>query len=87
MAEAGGGAPPLPPALPPGFWSGRHHVTYIGPPNGPIQRPKAVRYVQYTCAMKQLRGPKHKNWPAYDPRARALPRLGTMALEVVKMGT
>ena len=38
-------------------------------------------------AMKQLRGPKHENWPV----ARALPaaraRLENMALKVVKMGT
>jgi hypothetical protein len=27
----------------------RRHITYIGPPNGPIQRPKPVRYVQYEC--------------------------------------
>jgi hypothetical protein len=35
--------------------------------------------------MKQLRGPKHENWPVRDPRA--LPRLRNMAFEVVKMGT
>jgi hypothetical protein len=27
----------------------RHCFTYLGPPNGPIQRPKPVRYVQYEC--------------------------------------
>jgi hypothetical protein len=50
----------------------RHCFTYIGPPNGPIQRPKLVK--RQVCpirtnAMKQLRGPKHENWPACDPRA------------------
>jgi hypothetical protein len=47
----------------------RHCFTYICPPNGSIQRPNPVRYVQYECAMKQLRGPKHENWPVCDPRA------------------
>jgi hypothetical protein len=32
--------------------------------------------------MKQVRGPKHENWPVCDPRAA---RLGNMALRVVKM--
>jgi hypothetical protein len=40
------------------------------PPNGPGQRPKTARCVQYELnAAKQLRGPKHKNWPVCDPRA------------------
>jgi hypothetical protein len=39
-------------------------------------------------AVKQLRGPKHENWPVWGRgTARALPRMGNMALEVVKMGT
>jgi hypothetical protein len=29
--------------------STRHYVTYIGSPNGPIQRTNPVRYVQYEC--------------------------------------
>jgi hypothetical protein len=29
--------------------AGRHYVTYIGSPNGPIQRTNPVRYVQYEC--------------------------------------
>jgi hypothetical protein len=29
--------------------SGRHCFTYIGSPNGPIQRSNPVRYVQYEC--------------------------------------
>jgi hypothetical protein len=39
--------------------------------------------------MKQLRGPKHENWPVCDPAARcpACRLQGTMALKVVKMGT
>jgi hypothetical protein len=28
---------------------GTIYITYIGPPNSPIQRPKPVRYVQYEC--------------------------------------
>jgi hypothetical protein len=35
---------PLPPLA-----FGRHCFTYLGPPNGPVQRPKPVRYVQYEC--------------------------------------
>jgi hypothetical protein len=48
--------------------SARHCLTYIGPPNGPIQRPKPLG-MSNTNAMKQLRGPKHENWPVCDPRA------------------
>jgi hypothetical protein len=38
--------------------------------------------------MKQLRGPKHGNWPVCDPRAAPPGELGNMALalEVVKIG-
>jgi hypothetical protein len=27
----------------------RHCFAYLGPPNGPVQRPKPFRYVQYEC--------------------------------------
>jgi hypothetical protein len=46
----------------------RHYVTYIGSPNGPIQGQTPLG-MSNTNAMKQLRGPKHENWPACDPRA------------------
>jgi hypothetical protein len=57
--------------------SARHCFAYIG------QTPLGM---SDTDAMKQLRGPKHENWPVCDPR-HALPRLENMALKVVKMGT
>jgi hypothetical protein len=65
---------------------GRHYVTYIGPPNGPIQRTNPVRYVQHECyettANCGVRNTK------IGPRAtRALPRLKNVVLKVVKMGT
>jgi hypothetical protein len=53
----------------------RHCVTYIGysPPNGPIQhptdKPRLPLGMPNANAMKQLRGLKHENWPACDPRA------------------
>jgi hypothetical protein len=40
-----------------------------------------------TDAMKQLRGPKHRNTEIGPRATRALPRLKNMALKVVKMGT
>jgi hypothetical protein len=43
-----------------GGGDGRHCFTYMGSPNGHIQRPNPVRYVQYEC---------YKNWPVCDPRA------------------
>jgi hypothetical protein len=59
--------------------------TYIGPPNGPTQRPKAIRYVQYECYETTARSETRKLAPC---AARALPRLGNMAFKkVVKMGT
>jgi hypothetical protein len=49
----------------------RGSFTYIGSPNGPIQRLEPVRYVQYECYETTARsaGPKHENWPVCDPRA------------------
>jgi hypothetical protein len=40
---------------------------YIGPPNGPIQRPNPVRYVQCGCYETTARS-EHQNWPVCDPR-------------------
>jgi hypothetical protein len=34
----------------------RHYVTYIGSPNGPIQRTNPVRYVQYECPYETTAG-------------------------------
>jgi hypothetical protein len=66
--------------------TGRHCFTYIGSPNGPIQRPNPVRYVQYGCYEATARSETRKL--ARGPRAtRALPRLKNMALKVAKMGT
>jgi hypothetical protein len=65
--------------------STRHCFTYICPPNGPIQRPNPVRYVQYECYETTARSEKHENWPVCDPRA--APPEEYMALKVVKMGT
>jgi hypothetical protein len=62
----------------------RHSFTYIGSPNGPIQRTNPVRYVQYECYKKKC-GVRNTK---IGPRAtRALPRLKNMVLKVVKMGT
>jgi hypothetical protein len=60
---------------------------YIGSLNGPIQRPKPDRYVQYEFyeATARSKTPNTRNWPVCDPRA--LLRLKNMALKVVKMGT
>jgi hypothetical protein len=60
-------------------------ITYIGPPNGPIQRPNPVRYVQYECYEATARSETRKL--ARGCATRALPRLENMALKVVKMGT
>jgi hypothetical protein len=57
---------------------------YIGSPNGPIQRPNPVRYVQYECYETSCEVRNTKIGPC---ATRALPRLGDMALKVVKMGT
>jgi hypothetical protein len=45
----------------------RYCFAYIGPPNGPVQRPKPARYfgagMSNASTMKQLRGTNHGNWP------------------------
>jgi hypothetical protein len=54
----------------------RHCFTYIGSPNGPIQRPNPVRYVQYECyettarsetrkltRVRPARCPAWRTWP------------------------
>jgi hypothetical protein len=65
---------------------GRHCLTYLGPPDGPIQRLKPVRYVQYECYETTARSETRNT--KIGPRATcALPRLGNMALKVAKMGT
>jgi hypothetical protein len=62
----------------------RHCFAYIGPPNGPIQRPNPVRYVRYGCYETTAGSETRIIGPC---ATRALPRLKNMALKVVKMGT
>jgi hypothetical protein len=47
----------------------RDSFTYIGSPNGPRSNVWSPLGMSNTNAMKQLRGPKHENWPVCDPRA------------------
>jgi hypothetical protein len=59
----------------------RHHSTYIGPPNGPIQRPKPVSYAQYECyeatARSETRNTKIGPCDAVcDPRPARCPAWG-----------
>jgi hypothetical protein len=62
------------------------YTVYRLSPNGPIQRPTPVRYVQYGCYETTARTETRKS--KIGPGAtRALPRLENMALKVVKMGT
>jgi hypothetical protein len=75
----------------PGSCESRHYVTYIGPPNGPIQRTNPVRYVQYECYEATAGSETRKLARGPCARTRALPlplpRLKKMVLKVVKMGT
>jgi hypothetical protein len=53
----------------------RDSFTYTGPPTPPTALSNAWSPLgmSNTYAMKQLRGPKHENWPVCDPRAARCP--------------
>ena len=63
----------------------RRHTADMGPPNGPIQRPNPIRYAQCECC-KTITARSLRNTKIGPCGTRALPRLGNMALKVVKMG-
>jgi hypothetical protein len=63
FAAFGGPPPPI-----------RDCLTYIGSPNGPIQRPNPVRYVQYGCYEATAR-PETRNTKIGPCATRARPRL------------
>ncbi len=66
--------------------SARYCFTYIGPTNGPIQRPNPVRYVQYECDETTARY-ETPNTEIGPCATRALLRLKNMAFKVLRMGT
>jgi hypothetical protein len=63
----------------------RHCFAYIGSPPTALFNGQTPFGMSNTNAMKQLRGPKHENWPACDPRAAPPGEYGLKSL--VKMGT
>jgi hypothetical protein len=60
---------------------GRHCFTYIGYPNGPIQRPKPVRYVQYECYETTARSETRKLARVRPARCPAWGRTGEYGLK------
>jgi hypothetical protein len=48
----------------------RDSFTYIGPPNGPIQRLEPVRYAQYGCYETTARSETRKLAPPLNPTSR-----------------